>query len=140
MPAPYGTKNAEKWTADVVKKSLQLIEEDAQREDTLYLNAAMTHLRISRRAWSYWRRKFAYDEEIREHMDVIEGIFEMKVVEMGVRGHAPAAITIFMLKNNHRWTDRPQPEVVAESGPHEPELIFELANDEALIIPYKPRK
>jgi hypothetical protein len=133
-----GNKYAQKWTPEKVKESLDRIEDDAKNEETFYLGTALMHLRITRKVWSYWRKKFADDEDIIEHMDLIDQIFEVKLVDGGRKGELPTAAAIFMLKNNHQWTDKPQSEQqLIELPQHrEPSIVYELTNQRALIVPY----
>ena len=133
-----GNKNAEKWTTEVVQECLYRIEEEAHKDKTNYLGTALMRLRISRRTWSYWKAKFAYDEDIMDHMNIIDGIFETKLTEGSLYGELNTAAAIFCLKHNYQWNDRPQNEQPQAALPHhrEPLMICELPNQEALIVPY----
>jgi hypothetical protein len=133
-----GNKYAEKWTAEAVLECLGRIEQEAHKENTNYLGMALMRLRISRRSWSYWRKKFIYDEEIMEHIDLIDGIFETKLAEGGLDGTLKTAAAIFCLKHNYGWKDQPhneQPQTMLP-GHRGPALSIELTNNRVLKVPY----
>ena len=134
MSAPSENSNAQKWTPEVVKELLIKIELIAHDEGMPYLGYVLKRERLPRRAWSYWKKKFADDDDIMDHMDIIEVIFEVKVFDAAWRSKIPPAVAIFALKNNHHWTDRPQPEPVAELPSRMPMLI-ELDEHRVIAIP-----
>ena len=128
-------KNAEKWTGEAVCACLQKIEADVLTETLPYLNASFTNLRMSRRAWPYWKKKFANDEEIMDHMDVIEGLCEKKLFKAAMTGDMPVSIAIFALKNNHQWTDRPWEILAIEQKPERLPMIIEIDEYRTDVIP-----
>jgi len=134
MSIPTISSNALKWTPEVVKDLLIKIELIAHDEDVIYLGHTLMRHRISRKAWSYWKKKFADIDDIMDHMDIIEGIFEVKMFDAAWLSKIPAAVAIFALKNNHHWTDRPQTEPVAELPARMPMLI-ELDEHTIIAVP-----
>jgi hypothetical protein len=129
-----GNKYAEKWTPETVLECLGRIEQEAHQEDTNYLGTALMRLRISRRSWSYWKKKFIYDEEIMEQMDLIDGIFVSKLFEGGLKNKINASVTIFGLKHNYKWSDR-HSEETKEELPAGLLARIKLPGHKALIVP-----
>ena len=134
MSAQKDNKYAQKWTVEAVAERLVKIEEHARQGNTEYLTESLTDLGISPRAWSYWKNKFTIEDEIMDHISLIEGIFEVKLLKAATRHELPPAVTIFALKNNHHWTDRQQPEPVAELPARMPMLV-ELDDHRIIAIP-----
>jgi len=121
-----------KWTPEAVIDILYRIEEDILNSNIFFLGTAMAHQRLYRKIWAYWKKKFVNDEEIIEHMELIEQLLESNLFETAAKGNLPPAIAIFSLKNNHHWTDRPVIEIIKEeitSGG----VIFELSETETLV-------
>ena len=129
-----GNTYALKWTPEAVKDILGRIEQDIQTENIYFIGEAMARQKLSRRHWSYWKKKFAADEDIMEQMALIEGIFESNLFVGGLHGQLNTSVVIFALKNNHRWTDRPLTETVKEEPYHEGAII-ELSGNEIIRIP-----
>ena len=134
MSAAIQNLYAQKWTPEVVKELLIKIELIAHDEDMPYLGYVLKRERLPRRAWSYWKKKFANDDDIMDHMDIIEGIFEVKMFDAAWRSKIPPAVAIFALKNNHHWTDRPQTEPAVELPARMPMLI-ELDEHTIIAVP-----
>jgi hypothetical protein len=129
-----GNKYAEKWTAEVVMDTLMQIDAIARKEETTYLHAALLHLQISRRAWSYWKEKFADDEAIMDQIDLIEMRFEKRLFEGALISKVPATMAIFALKNNHHWTDRPEA-LWAQPALPAPPMLIQLEGYQVIAIP-----
>ncbi len=129
-----GNKYAEKWTAEAVKENLKLIELEAGKEGVSYLGSALSQLRITRRAWSYWKKKFADHEAIMEHMELIEGKFEVKLFEAAMSSKMSAAVAIFGLKNNHHWSDKPVAEQAVAEKPARRPITVDLGT-EVIVLP-----
>ncbi len=127
-----GNKYAEKWTPEAVLERLAEIEQQARKDDTHYLGTALMHLRTSRRCWSYWRRKFLYDEEIIEQMDLIEGIFEAKLFEGALTSELNATTAIFGLKHNYGWGGQAKAEPQKEVS-NKPLVHFKLSGGRSLV-------
>lgn len=95
--------NAQKWTVEKVGKHLDAIETEAWRGYSLFLGSALAKRGLQRHVWSYWKRIFAYDDNILERMYVIDGIFEAKIFEAGLLGFVPARVAIQTLKLTYGW-------------------------------------
>jgi hypothetical protein len=135
-----GNTNALKWTPERVIDCLKRIEAEAKKDEVFYLGQALVNLHFSQRSWNYWKKKFLYDDEIMDQIDLIRGIFEVKTVIGAKNGELPAAVAIFMLKNNHQWTDRARDEQVYELTEQREPIVYELTNNRALIVPYPVQK
>jgi hypothetical protein len=127
-----GTQLALKWTPQEVIDILYRIEEDVLNSNVFFLGTAMAHQRLYRKVWNYWKKKFTNDEEIIEHMELIEQLLESNLFETAAKGNLPPAIAIFSLKNNHHWTDRPVIEIIKEE-PKSEGVIFVLSETETLV-------
>lgn len=109
MAAPEGNKFAEKWTRDEVLTLLWDMELTAKEEDCLYIGTLLVKYNLYKEIWSYWKDKFKDDDEVFQPIKKIEQVFESKLFSGGLTAKYNPAIVIFGLKNNHKWTDQPQP-------------------------------
>ena len=101
-----GNVNAEKWTEEIVMGHLLNIEQDALKPDTIYLVNALVREGLYKEIWSYWRKKFYNSPDIKEKMLRIESIFEARLFIGGLKKELAPTITIFGLKNNHKWQEK----------------------------------
>ncbi len=101
-----GNNNAQKWTSEKVLAHLQRIEESALIPDTVYLVNALIKEGLYKEIWSYWKKIFRTDGAIQEKMLLIESIFEARLFIGGLKKELASSITIFGLKNNHKWRDQ----------------------------------
>ena len=134
MSAHAQNQYAQKWTLEAVAELLVKIEQQARSHDTDYLTEALTNLGLGRKVWSYWKKKFDIEYEMMDQIDLIESLFEVKLYKAAKKQELPPAIAIFALKNNHHWTDRQQPEPVAELPARMPMLI-ELDERTVIAVP-----
>lgn len=129
-----GNQYALKWTFETVKEHLDKIEDKARSGEAFYLTEALVQLRVTRRAWSYWKERFEDTEEIADQMGLIEGLFEIRLFEAAKLGEIPQALAIFALKNNHQWTDRQEMEARHKSLPVRTGMVVELS-DRTIVLP-----
>ena len=134
MSAEQGNSYARKWTVETVEVYLNQIETDAKDTDTLYISEALAKLRITRKAWSYWRRIFSRREDLMEQMDLIEELFEIKLFRGAMKEGLPMTMAIFGLKNNHHWTDKPVPPAEAKQSEG---MLIELMDDVIVMVDVK---
>jgi hypothetical protein len=133
MSAATENKNAEKWTREWVKECLDSIEQYSREGDIVYLGEPLMALHISRKAWSYWKRKYADDEALMEQIDLIDGIFETRLFTGALRSKLNTTIAIFGLKNNYHWCDK----APADSAdlPPRPPMYVGLDEKTIMVIP-----
>ena len=126
MPAPTGNSNAQKWTLDETIKSLRIIEHFAEQEHIMHLGRALTSARLYMGVWSYWKKRWADNDEIIDQMGFIEQIFINKIMEGAMTRRLHAGVCIFMLKVNYGLTDRwhkdPEPEPLPPPPPSPEEI------------------
>ena len=131
MPAPIGSQNAIKWTVEKVTENLEKIKKEVIETDVLYIGEALGRLGTTRKAWSYWKKIFARYEGLLEQMELIEQLFEAKLFRGAMKEGLSIPMSIFALKNNHRWTDKPEPE-------HDPKqstgMIIKLSDDTIVLV------
>ena len=101
-----GNQNAQKWTEENVMGHLLNIEHEALRPETIYLVNALVREGLYKEIWSYWKKKFSDSDEIKEKMLRIESIFEARLFIGGLKKELAPTITIFGLKNNHKWKEK----------------------------------
>lgn len=131
MPAPLNNTNALKYTPAVVLQHLADIEREAANADMLYLGMVFAKLRISRKAWAYWKQRFTAHEDIMEQIDIIEGIFEARLYAAALQGKINASAAIFGLKHNHHWTDKAATEPTHIRMP----MLIELDEHTVMAVP-----
>jgi hypothetical protein len=122
--------NARKWSEERVIEHLITIKHHAYQDDVDYLGIALIKEGLYIQLWAYWKKVFAYNENIIEEMMQIESIFEARLFQAALRKKVSPWVAIFGLKHNHHWTDQslPEPEEVHQGG-----VIFELSDTEVLI-------
>ena len=111
MPAPKGNNYPEKWTEKKAlkffKDSLKTLEED----DSIYFIGTLAkEMGWYKSVYAYLHNKFKNVNEvfvtIKKQMDTI---LESRVVDKGYE-RSGAAMSIFVLKNNHEWKDKSEVE------------------------------
>jgi hypothetical protein len=159
MPAPTGNTNATRWTLETTLEKLQLIEEYAEDyEHCLQLGRALRHARIYSGIWSYWKKKWADNDEIMDRIGIIEQIFIDRISEGAMTKRLHGGVCIFILKVNYGLTDRaPKEETIKEEkekGPspeeiaahkereiervHQKVLAYNEAHPEAKLFAHSP--
>ena len=99
-------QNAKKWTAEKVMSYLLNIEHEALKPDTIYLGNALNNEGLYKDVWRYWKQLLAHDSDIQEKMLRIESLFEARLFIGGLKKELAPTLTIFGLKNNHKWKDK----------------------------------
>jgi hypothetical protein len=130
--------NAQKWTKEIVMMHLLEIEKEATEGNILFLSRALARRRISRYAWSYWKKVFCYEPDILEMMQLIDTILEANLLEGGLKKELAPYLTTLALKHNHQWKDKPLPEAKTEAElPAAPQsdatAIIKLPDNKVLI-------
>lgn len=150
MSAPTGNLNAEKWSVEALLPLLDELEERATQTEVHFIGSLLVKFRISRKAWSYWRRKFADHPEISPRMEIIEDILEQRLVEDALDGKIKPAVAMFCLKCHHEWPSPgpskpepgPGPEPEPEAPPPPPKvpdpepITVEMPDGSVLIFPF----
>ena len=95
--------NAQKWTKEIVEKYLLEIEKEAKEGYMPFLRWALNSRGLPVHVWSYWKRIFAYDDDILEKMLLIESMFESKVFQQGLHGQLDSRIAMRTLKYVYKW-------------------------------------
>jgi hypothetical protein len=132
MSAPEKNQNALKWTAEKVTVCLNQIQSDIKGDNAFYLNEALTLIGASRKAWSYWKKIHKQDDDIREQMELIETLCEVRLFKGAMEGKLPVTMSIFGLKNNHHWTDKPA--MVIEKDDLEDAVTVHMDSDTIVTI------
>ena len=100
------SQNAAKWNSENVMVHLKNIEEAALLPETMYLVNALIKEGLYKEIWSYWKKILYKDEAIQEKMLRIESIFEARLFIGGLKKELATSLTIFGLKNNHKWKEK----------------------------------
>lgn len=108
MAAPKNNKNAQRWTHERVVYYLQELEKAANESGALFWGKELERLGLYKDVWAYWKRKFADDEELLEYMELIETMYEVKLVKAAFRGEIAPGAAIVCLKRIYGWSDKPQ--------------------------------
>jgi hypothetical protein len=159
MPAPTGNTNASKWTLETTIEKLQLIEEYAEDyEDCLQLGRALRHVRVHMGVWSYWKKKWADNEDIMDRIYIIEQLFIDRISEGAMTKRLHGGMCMFILRVNYGLNDRapreekikeekeqgPSPEEIAAHKQREIErvhqkvLAYNEAHPEAPLFAHSP--
>ena len=107
MAAPKNNKNAQRWTHDRVVYYLQELEKAANENGALFWGKELERLGLYKDVWAYWKRKFADDEVLLEYMELIETIYEVKLVKAAFRSEIAPGVAIVCLKRIYGWRDDP---------------------------------
>src|SRR4051812_4088959 len=110
MAAPNGNSNATKWTLEATLEKLEDIEYEALNEPIYTLGTAMTRCRVHPGLWSYWKKKWAEDEEVMEKIDFIDQIFINKLMEGAITKRLHFGMCKFALQVNYGINDKPAEE------------------------------
>jgi hypothetical protein len=105
MAAPKNNTNASKWTEERVHQHLIEIKALARDPKELFLRRVLAKLDLYREVWTYWRRKFAGDEDLMDEMNLIKDMFESNLFIAGLKGEISAPFTIMCLKANYGWSE-----------------------------------
>lgn len=143
MAAPTGNLNAEKWTVEALCPLLDEIEELASQTTTYFIGSLLVRFRISRKAWSYWRKKFETHPQISDQMEFIEGILEQRLVDDALEGKIRTTVALFCLRCHHSSAapappPSPQEPATPPSPPVEPEpepIRVEMPDGSFLVFP-----
>jgi hypothetical protein len=102
--APKGNKNNEKYDYQTAKKffedSLELLNNDPS---ILYIGTLAVRMGIYRQLYDYLLDRFIDLDTIKKRIDTI---LESRVVERTMNNEVNATFSIFMMKNNHGWSDK----------------------------------
>jgi hypothetical protein len=107
MAAPKNNRNASKWNAILVRSFLKDITAIARGPNEFFLGSILDRLGLYRDVWVYWRRKFSYDDDLMNEMDLIKDRFEVNIFRAGCEGKISAAFAIMNLKANYGWRENP---------------------------------
>src|ERR1700741_1748289 len=117
-----GNKSAERWTRDKTILYLSKLEECINEHNPIYLSHALLYVGLYNDIWSYWKEKWADDEEIYDHMMMIRQHFEVRIFNAVLRKAVQTGVALFALKVHYGWcAPRPAKEPPVPSEPHEPE-------------------
>jgi hypothetical protein len=118
--AMTGNKSAERWTREKTISYLGKIEECIRESNPIYLGHALLRVGLYNDIWSYWREKWAEDEEIYDRMMMIRQHFENRIFSAALQKEVHTGVAIFALKVHYGWcTPRPANEGPVPSEPQE---------------------
>ena len=123
--------NAKKWTLERVTEELDAIKHHAYQEDVDTLGIALVKQGLYKQLWAYWKHIFEDNDDIIEDMLVIEHIFESRISQAALHKKISPWIAMFVLKNNHNWTDNLHDEKPKQEA--EP-TIYWKTEDEVVIV------
>jgi uncharacterized protein YgfB (UPF0149 family) len=112
MPAPKNNTNALKWTKEkslsFLKEALAILKED---KEILFLGSLAVKQNTYRQFYHYILERFS-DVEFDTIKKEIDSIIETRLYEAALKNKVNAAVAIFGLKNNHKWKDKREQEVI----------------------------
>ena len=108
MAAPKNNKNAQRWTHERVMYYLQELEKAVKESEALFWGKELERLGLYKDVWAYWKRKFADNEAVLEYMELIETMYEVKLVKAAFRGEIASGTAIVCLKRIYGWREEPQ--------------------------------
>jgi hypothetical protein len=100
--------NAKKWTEEIVSEHLLFIERDVSGGRCFFLRSALARRGLRSDVWRYWKRIFADNDDIMEHMLLIETILEANLLESALKKELPARLAKVTLCYHYNWRDKPQ--------------------------------
>ena len=106
IPEIKKAPNAQKWTVELVSRHLDIIELSLRNEYCFFLGWALKGQGLPRHVWSYWKKRFAGNDDIIERMLVIDSQFEAKILTAGLQNVLPAEIAIWTLRTAYGWKNR----------------------------------
>lgn len=118
-----GNTNAEKWTEETVFEKLsemsEVLIEDSKKEDIkevkfIYVGTLLFHFGLNQQIWSEWRNKFEENKTISDIIKNIDEYFEQRLFTLAAKNKLNSAVSIFGLKNTHKWVDKH--EITGENG------------------------
>lgn len=96
-----------KYTEQFVSKELDSMLELLEGSEQIYTKTQLFALKpYSPQKFSQWRGKYGQSKRIPEKLQRIENILEARLVSKGLRDPRVTGFVIFLLKNNHGYTDR----------------------------------
>jgi hypothetical protein len=134
MAAPEGNTNASKWTLDATLKALEKIEYYAEEERIYTLRKALLLSGVYSGVWSYWKKKWADNEEVMEKICFIDEIFVDKLMDGAITKRLHFGACMFALRVNHGMSDKPLKE-----GEKDREEKIPAHLSQELPLPVDPR-
>jgi hypothetical protein len=134
MAAPDGNTNASKWTLQATLETLKTIEFHAEDERIYTLRKALLFAGVYQGVWSYWKKKWADNEEVMEKIYFIDEIFIDKLMDGAITKRLHFGACMFALRINHGISDKPLKEGEKE---REEKLPVHLEQD--LPLPVDPK-
>jgi hypothetical protein len=107
MAAPAGNSNATKWTLQATLETLKKIEFHAEDERIYSLRRALIFAGVHSGVWSYWKKKWADNEEVMDKICFIDEMFIDKLMDGAITRRLHFGACMFALRVNHRVTDKP---------------------------------
>ena|SRR3990167_5609259 len=107
------TKAVTKGLFDSIKQDL---EEDSIDHNYIYIGQLLTKYGLYKELFSRLRERYQNNKGISQTVKWIMDELESRVVVGAMKGKLNPATTIFHLKNNYKWTDQQQINVIATQG------------------------
>lgn len=105
MAAPYGNKNAEKWTLEETQKFLLKALELSKKREFDFIGEIARELDTYKEIFTYLIDKH---KELKTLYITILTNIEANCFYNAKKGNIKEATAIVNLKSNHNWTDRQQ--------------------------------
>lgn len=122
----------QKYTPEFVLQEVQnMIQETQENTEIFYLGQLLEKREYSMQRFSEWRKDFHDHEEISEAIKRLKDLLETRIVVWAMKKELHPTISIFHLKNNYQWTDKPQPKA-DERRIDEIHIIYPGSEDERL--------
>lgn len=153
MPKYTGRLLADEWTEEAILTLLYRVEELANNSGAHFIGSLLLPFKVSRKAYGYWRLKFAASRRIAEQMDLIDTILETRLVEDGMSGKIKSTMALYCLKCFHAGPAPvpPVPETAApvageaEAGPErkteytgeQVPVTIEMPDGKVIPFPFK---
>jgi hypothetical protein len=107
MAAPDGNTNASKWTLQATLQTLEKIEYHAEDDRIYTLRKALLLSGVYQGVWSYWKKKWADNEEVMEKICFIDELFIDKLMDGAITKRLHFGACMFALRVNHGISDKP---------------------------------
>lgn len=132
MAAAKNNTNAEVWSEDTTLELLNQIYDYVKVNECIFIGEVLVYFELYRELWSYWSEKFKDNKIVFQTIKKINTLIENNLFQKAANGKIKESISIFALKNNHKWVDKHEVETNATiktetSKLTEDELKLELA-------------
>lgn len=98
-----------KYTPEFVLAECTAMIQEAQEDKELLLIGQLFETRdYSAQRLSEWTTDFADNDQISESIKKIKELFENRINLGGLKGDLNSTMTVFNLKNNYGWRDKPE--------------------------------